>query len=424
MRATTKFLSLALQTSLLLCLAAGCGPSENNSDGTENNSTTPETTQTFEVVQEREAFSGEHDYDLARTMQEANTAFAFDMYAKLRGGENKNLVISPFSISRAFSNYYKGAADSSVKPAFEQVFRFDEQMDNESWKMLTAWVSDRSGYEDVPEAERSLFVSNDIYWIDDSDPSKRGNFDRTHMLDLNGEPEKSRQIINDWIEEKSFGLLEDFLDEGLIDPDTEAVTTNVVFFAGAWDGEMQEKPAISFQADGGAQETSAFGQSYEEGRAGSTEELSVATIPYAHEYHMVVMMPHGDFEAFASSLSAERYDEILGMQGRVALTFSMPEFDSASNPDIVGAIDALRKDTGTDGGGTLTGAFRETYIHKANISVSKEGTRAAAATVIIEYGNSEPEPAPPLSITFDKPFVYTINDRSGNVLFMGEYTGK
>ena len=129
-------------------------------------------------------------------------------------------------------------------------------------------------------------------------------------------------------------------------------------------------------------------------------------------------------EAFASSLSAERYDEILGMQGRVALTFSMPEFDSASNPDIVGAIDALRKDTGTDGGGTLTGAFRETYIHKANISVSKEGTRAAAATVIIEYGNSEPEPAPPLSITFDKPFVYTINDRSGNVLFMGEYTGK
>lgn len=426
MRATTKLLSLSLQAALLLGLATGCGgPENNNTDQMQSNNTSPETSsQEFEVVQEREPYEGEYDYGLGRTMREANTAFAFDIYGKLRGEDNKNLVISPFSISRAFSNYYKGAEDSPVKPAFEQVFRFSEEMDNESWKMLTAWVSDRSEYDDVPEAERSLFVSSDIYWIDDNYPDKRGNFDRTHMLDLNGEPEKSRGIINDWIEEKSFGLLTDFIDKGLIDPDTEAVTTNVVFFAGAWAGEMEEKPAISFQAAGGVEETDAFGNSYEDVRAGSNDEISVATIPYAHDYNMVVMMPHGDFEAFANGLNAERYGEVLGVQDRAALTFSMPEFDSASNPDIVGAIDSLRQDTGTSDGGTLSGAFLETYIHKANISVSKEGTRAAAATVIIEYANSEPEPAPPLEIVFDKPFVYTITDSSGHILFMGEYTGK
>ena len=416
-------LSILFASLSLTAFSIGCGPTEDNNESSSNNPQTEE--RAFEVVSEREAYDGEHDYDLASTMQEANTAFAIDMYRKLRTLEKpeKNLVFSPFSISRAFSNYYKGAEDSPVKPAFEEVFRFTEEMDNESWKMLTFWISDRSRYEDVPEEERSLFVSNDIYWIDDDYPDKRGNFDRVHMLDLNRESEKSRQVINDWIEEKSFGLLVDFLDEGKINQDTEAVTTNVVFFAGAWSGDMEDKPTIEFQAAEGVQQAKAFGQSYEEANAMVTDEMSVATIPYAHDYSMIVMMPHGDFDEFANNLDVATYDEVVRSQNRYELTFSMPEFNAATSPDIVAAIDGLREETGTSDGGTLTGAFREDYIHKVNIAVTKEGTRAAAATVIIEYANSEPEPPEPLEIVFDKPFVYSIIDRSGHILFLGEYTG-
>ena len=55
--------------------------------------------------------------------------------------------------------------------------------------------------------------------------------------------------------------------------------------------------------------------------------------------------------------------------------------------------------------------------------MSREGTRAAAATVIIEYANNEPEPPEILEVTIDKPFVHLIEDaKSGSILFMGEVT--
>jgi serpin B len=48
-------------------------------------------------------------------------------------------------------------------------------------------------------------------------------------------------------------------------------------------------------------------------------------------------------------------------------------------------------------------------LHKAAIEVTEEGTEAAAATVVVMYGGAMPRP--PVTLTFDRPFIMLILHR-------------
>jgi serpin B len=72
---------------------------------------------------------------------------------------------------------------------------------------------------------------------------------------------------------------------------------------------------------------------------------------------------------------------------------------------------------GTYGGG---GLHISSVIHKTAIEVNEIGTRAAAVTVVVADGESAPmEPPKTYELTFDRPFVYMIMDRSNVPLFIG-----
>jgi serpin B len=64
--------------------------------------------------------------------------------------------------------------------------------------------------------------------------------------------------------------------------------------------------------------------------------------------------------------------------------------------------------------------FISDVIHKAFVKLDEEGTEAAAATAVIMELTAAPEPQSPLTVRFDRPFIYLILDQSsGSILFMG-----
>lgn len=66
--------------------------------------------------------------------------------------------------------------------------------------------------------------------------------------------------------------------------------------------------------------------------------------------------------------------------------------------------------------------FISGVLHRAVIKVDEEGSEAAAVTVI-EIGRESVGPVE-LSIRLDRPFLFSIREKSSNtILFMGKYSG-
>lgn len=376
----------------------------------------------FEVVDERETSieRDELDREAIVRLEAANTASAFRFYRRLRG-ETTNLIYSPLSFSRVFSGYYfEGHPEAA---AFEALFGFTPDTSTlTAWEQLF-WLATNRDDIDAEDEERSLFTSTDIYWVDvnRSGEANWDYFDLVHELELKASPEESRQRINDWVESESGGMLVNFLPEGSLNPDTNAIATNLVYFLGAWQTEFDEA-TVEFQTDSGPQQLEAF-KGNDTMLASADDDVTLVRIPYAHDYNHWVLMPANDFETFANTLDETKFAELKALATEHRVSLKMPEFSAESKPDVVEAINEIRAETMTEGG-TLSGAYLETYLHQAAIDVTREGTRAAAVSAVIEYDNNAPELPDPLTVEIDRPFVHVIEDsRSGSILFLGEYTG-
>lgn len=395
-----------MATLASLMISAGCGDNES------------EQTPAFEVLHERELIGQAPQADID-ALVDGNTQFALEIYAQL-ANPAQSLVFSPLSISRAFSNYYQ--AGGLNEDQFLGVFHYlpDPVASEQAFRALSVQLMSR----DTTDDRASFFESSDIYWVDSNqaDGLSNLNFDRVHALPFGEDPEYARGIINSWISERSRGLLSEFLDQGTITSDTFRVTTNVVFFIGNWVHKYGSR-TLNFQGPAGSKDVKAFGTE-EDYRYRIADDYTTVRMPYTEGYSLLVVMPE-DLEAFRQALTPGRFAQVLQDMEVGRLELTIPEIETSSEPDIVAAITALREDAGFEAGGTLTGAHNETYIHKAVIKADKDGTTAAAATVIIEYDNNAPEPPEVVTIDFDRPFIYfIIEDKTDSILFLGQFVGE
>lgn len=373
----------------------------------------------IEVLFERELTGDAPEADIDALVA-GNTQFAFEIYDLLDADSSANLVFGPLSISRAFSNYYQSGGLNEDQ--FLGVFHYlpDPAASETAFRALSVQLMSRN----TSDPRASFFETNDIYWVDSSEVVDLStlNFDRVHSLPFRDDPEYARGVINDWISDRSRGLLTDFLDPGVITADTFRVTTNAIFFIGNWTYEYTDK-TLNFQSRSGPKPVSAFGgqASYQYRIA---QDYTKIRIPYTEGYSLVAVMPQ-DMAAFRATLNPTRFAEILQDHETGLVDLRIPEIETKSAPDIVEAITTLRERAGFDASGTLTGAFQETYVHKAVIKADKDGTTAAAATAIIEYDNNSPEPPEAVSIDLDRPFMYfIIEDRTDTILFLGHFVGE
>jgi len=370
---------------------------------------------------------------------EGNSAFAFELYQQLKQEEG-NLFYSPYSISLALAMTYAGARGETEQQMEETLnFLLEQDRLHQAFNWLDQQLAQRGEGSEGKDGEGfRLNIANSIWGQDDYQflvtflnvlASNYGAGLRG--LDFINQPEQSRQIINQWVEEQTEGRIKDLIPEGIITNLTRLVLTNAIYFNAAWQYQFNEDNTIDMPfhlLDGSDINIPMMRQmesfNYTEGNGHQAVEL-----PYdGGELSMVILLPdEGEFGDFQNSLDAQFVDGIIRDLESRNVSLTMPKFGFESDMSLKDTLSAMGMPvafsagadfSGMDGKSGKDGLFISDVVHKAFVSVDENGTEAAAATAVIMDLKAAPEM--PANFNLDSPFIFLIRDiETGSILFIG-----
>jgi len=250
------------------------------------------------------------------------------------------------------------------------------------------------------------------------------------LVDFENSPESARKQINNWVANQTKNRIKDIIPPGMPDPSTRLVLANAIYFKAMWEHEFDadvtnDRPF--YLLSGEMVRVPMMSQGHEQTFSyASGDGWQAIALPYKGGLtDMVIIVPDaGNFEAFESGLTADRYIEIVSALEPRPVILSMPKFKFESSLGLkdtlvqMGMADAFVPEqadfSGMDGTRLL---YVGDVLHKAFIAVDEKGTEAAAATVVLMMAASMPQG---VILDMDRPFFYVIRDvPTGAVLFMG-----
>jgi serpin B len=358
-----------------------------------------------------------------------------DLFQQLYDPTKTNQFFSPYSIHQALSMTMNGN-EGEVLEEFIDVLRYQ----NLSLEQANAGNRDLRDFLLQVDPKVKLAIANAIWYkkqyqvqvpfrqtaIDYYDAEIAG----LEMLDP-----QSVNIINDWIEKQTEGLIQDMLDR--IPPDAVMYLVNAIYFKADWKYQFEAKntkkepfyltPGQSVQVDmmdlGNA---STFKVNFSNG-------FYYLEIPYSTgQYSMGVLYhPDGKIDQVANLVNWENLQNWRNSSNETNLILRMPKFKLRQKMENM-------KDDLMDMGLVKPFSFNPAnftklfsnptdelkisrVIHDAMIEVDEKGSEAAAATIVEVVEKTSVGPSQPQILVLDKPFIFFIQEKhSGAILFMGK----
>ena len=362
-----------------------------------------------------------------------NTDFAFALYDKLRNNDpNANLFFSPYSISTALAMTYAGARGNTEKQMATALhFTLPGQRLHRTFGTLQKQLvqGDKSrGYQ--------LFLANAL-WGQKGEPVLKEFMDLTKdyygsgfsQLDFANETEKSRQIINSWVEEKTKEKIKDLIPPGGVDTATSLVITNAIYFKGEWKAKFEKEYTRLADFAVSAKDKVKIDMMLieEKFKCYADEKMQAVELPYeSNELSMLVLLPEDTegIKELENTLTTESLNTLLSKMQTEKIEVYLPKFKMTWGTfPLKEALIALGMRDAFDRGEKMAdfsgingkgGIWISDVFHKAVIEINEEGTEAAAGTAVVFTKC--------LAMVFraNHPFIFIIKDnRSGSILFMG-----
>lgn len=360
---------------------------------------------------------------------EAVNEFGFDLYGRYCT-DGDNIFYSPYSISTALSMTYEGATGETARQ-MQQVFHFleHESERRSSTARIFNLLNDR-------EKAYQLHTVNAL-WMQKDYPIREEYISAVESyyggsaecLDFMEEPDKSRIIINDWVEDRTNNKIQDLFPSGTITPLTRLVLTNAIYFKGDWmiEFDAEKTRTEDFHLIDGNKIKVDMMQMHEASfNYTETEELQMLELPYkVEELSMVIMLPKdNNLDELEKNLNYENYLHLVKEMNEEKLNIYLPKYKLETKyfmkKDLMEMGMPLAFTGSADFSGMTEegGLFISNVIHQAYIEVDEKGTEAAAATGVVMLESSI-EPSIKV-FKADHPFIFTLHDReTGIILFMG-----
>ena len=359
-------------------------------------------------------------------------AFAFDIFRELHRAYEKNLIISPYSIFTALAMTYEGARGETVD---EMANILSVKQDNESFhlyiKHLYEVLNSKNAKYNVSTAN-ALWVKENLQLLGMYLSIIREYYggDATEVDYSN--PAEVAEIINQWVENQTNGLIKDLVTEDAINPLTTLILTNAIYFKGIWKTQFDPVNTTNRTFETTA-ETSVEAptmnliDSEDVFYYTETDDLQILELPYTgDDISMIILLPkNNDLSPAIDTIDIEMFSEWTGSMVETKVDIYLPKFKVETSYSLgdylidLGMNIPFTSDadfSGITGGRDL---FISKVLHKAFIDVNEEGTEAAAATaVIMELTVNGGSPR----IVFDcnHPFMYLIQHKqTETILFMG-----
>ena len=366
-----------------------------------------------------------------------NTAFALDLYAKLKGDPNatdENLFFSPYSISTALALAWSGARGETEKQMTEVLhFPLPQEQLHPAFGALETQLNEQSkeGHYQLNVAN-ALWGQNGYCFLPEFlDTTNKYYGAGLRTVDFVTKTEDARKTINVWVEEKTNEKIKELIMPGLLSPMTRLVLTNAIYFKGDWAIQFDKKKTADakFTISADKKTVVPMMNLKENFKYDQTDLFQIIELPYkGDQLSMIVILPKRidyldrvEKELVNSDKPGHwfkrlRKRDVIVYLPKFKITWGVVDLTKTLSDMGMPAAFMKADFSGMDGTKNL---LISNVVHKAFVEVNEEGTEAAAATGIAMKLTSMP--APPQVFRADHPFIFIIKDnQSGSILFMGK----
>ena len=350
-------------------------------------------------------------------------------------GEERNLIMSPFSVAAVVAMTHAGAKDNTASQIRSALHIPDDKFGfSKDFGQLVKAVKGNENY--ALEAANRMYVANYYKLLDDFQSTLKNHFEaEAQRVDF--ADDDSRVNINKWVEERTRGKIQELLKPGIVDKDSRIVLVNAIYFKGGWLEPFEKKSTCKqpFYL-GSKQKKIQVDMMHREGemQTGDLPELDarVLELPYkGWDLSTFIILPNkldGLSELESRLESSNMLDNLANCTRMAKLQISIPKFKIESDLNLEEHLQALgmtdlfkygKADlSGIDGGREL---YISTAIQKGIVEVNEEGSEAAAATFVSVKMGSQHAPIRQVpTFVADHPFIFVIRDnRTGLSLFIG-----
>lgn len=367
-------------------------------------------------------------------LPEANSTFALHFFQSLAAAEGeKNLFVSPLSLSVALSMLYQGAS-GETKTEMAQALSYDQLSDQEinsgNLTLRKRLLNPGKGVEIL--LANALWGRKDIVFAPDFLKTNLNYYD-AQLQSLDFSSSEALKTINDWASTHTRGKIPKVLDQ--IDPLTILILMNAIYFKGSWTDPFKPENTHNqafHKADGKTLDTPMMSRSAEHFHYFSDDTVQAVALPYGQDEQteMLLFLPAEgqSLQDWETKLDLAQWQEIMAQMhsrpGRVVL----PKFKLKTTVQLnqvmkdlgmVKAFDEAQADFGPLLESPGIKAFVSQIKQDAFVDVNEEGTEAAAVTTIT-VGATSAVLTSPFEMVLDRPFCYAIYDKSSqSILFMG-----
>uniref|UniRef100_A0A1E1WVZ5 Putative venom serpin-like protein ase inhibitor n=1 Tax=Tityus obscurus TaxID=1221240 RepID=A0A1E1WVZ5_TITOB len=360
---------------------------------------------------------------------ESNNNFAFSLYKELL--KEKNLVISPWSISRGLASLYLGAQNYTKREMEEVLYRNEAGVSGK--EMIVSYghierLLKRKAQVDITSFNAAIIQQGSP--VSETYKNKLFHYFNTvlYELDITSHGKLVKDWINLLVEIKSNGLIRDILTR-VPTSDTILLLLNGIHYKGEWvqkfDPELTSVSDFYNRDKVPAQAAMMLSTSNFTYRYSHLDDVHVLRLPMKGKFAMTFIMPgeNGSLEEVGKTLNYKTLQRIISEEATPKMIkLSLPKFKLVSEKDLAEALIGLGMYTlfspvNADLGGIdlNKGLFLKDVIHQATVEVSEEGVEAAATTILgVESRLGA------IYIPFNRPFMYLIEDLdTGLIIFMG-----
>lgn len=367
------------------------------------------------------------------TVANSINSFANDLYNNLPAGNQKNLVISPYSIASALSMTYAGAKGDTAKQ-MAKTLHYPTDVDiHPAFADLQQSLPQKSEEGDVLQ----LKVANALWYEDSLSSSINSTFhvalEKYYHAYFHPMPfqnvESALKEINEWTADNTAGKIKDLLKPGAVTPDTKLVLTNALYFKGSWQSPFDEKNTteMPFKV---APDKSEQVPTMSQDKAvdyWKKDTFQAVELPYKKgNLSMVVVLPEEGKEPKIDDILSNLKDKPSEKQ---QVKVMLPKFKVEAEFQLSDVLQKLgMEDAFNSGKADFSGIFGKkdglaiaAVVHKTFVDVNENGTEAAAATAVV-MARSIQLPAQ-IEFRVNRPFLFLIRENtSGVILFLGRVT--
>jgi serpin B len=367
-----------------------------------------------------------------KLLVESNDRFGLKLFKEIvKEEKDKNIFISPLSVSMALGMTYNGAA-GTTREAMQKTLELSgltiEEV-NKSYKSLLELLSQL-------DPKVRLQIANSIWY-------RKGMSFEQEFIDLNKayfdalvseldfDDPKAAETINGWVDENTNGKITQIVDPP-IDPMMVMFLINAIYFKGTWTYEFDKeltKDADFFLADGSKSRCKLMTRE-DKFQYFENSDFQAIDLPYGDgDFTMIVFLPRmsKDIDSLIAEFSQENWNGWINSFSEREGTLELPRFTLKYELKLNDVLKALGMTIAfqpyvADFSNMYKGP-QDLYIsevkHKTFVEVNEEGTEAAAVTSVgVAMTSVDPTV---FWMRVDRPFVFAIREnKSQTLLFVGK----